>query len=180
MRELERFLKSPTPPLLKIALAHVQLELICLLLGSTGLMKEPLLYVSTYLKAHRREYYDRLQAVRTDGDWEGWVRFFLEGLAVTADDAWETARRVLARFEKDRRALSGASAGVYEIFEALKRRPIASVGQLSAQTGLSWPAVSTALGRMPFVKELTGGRRNRIFTYSPYVTLLSDGDTPLR
>lgn len=193
MRELDRFLRSDAPPLLKIALAHVQLEtihpfrdgngrigrlMISLQLCSEGLMREPLLYGSTWLKAHRREYYDRLQAVRSDGDWEGWVRFFVEGLIASADDALDTARRILLLFENHRRQLSGSPTAL-AIFEALQRRPIATVALLQKATGLTFPTVTAALTRMPFVRELTGGRRNRVFVYAPYVALLSAGDAPL-
>jgi Fic family protein len=191
MRELDGFLKSDTAPLLKIGLAHVQLEtihpfrdgngrigrlMVSLLLCSEGLMREPLLYASTYLKAHRREYYDRLQAVRTEGDWEGWMKFFLDGLGESARDALDTARRILALFDRDRRGLEGAALTVYD---ALQRRPIATVGQLQQATGLTFPTVGAALAKMPFVRELTGGRRNRVFVYAPYVALLSAGDAPL-
>lgn len=193
MRELEAFLKSDAHPLLKAALAHVQLEtihpfrdgngragrlLVSLLLCSSGLLREPLLYLSTYLKAHRREYYDRLQAVRTDGDWEGWVRFFLEGLTLTAHDAWATAKQLLAMFEAHRRAMEDSPAAL-KVYAALQRRPITNIGELVRATKLTYPTVSAAIARMPFAKELTGRRRNRVFVYAPYVALLSAGDAPL-
>jgi len=188
MRELDRFLRSDTPPLLKVALAHVQLEtihpfrdgngrlgrlMISLLLCSEGLMTEPLLCASTHLKAHRREYYDRLKAVRSDGDWEGWLRFFLEALTVSAEDGLELARKMLVLFDAHRRQAGGP------VYDALQRRPIATIAQLQKATRLTFPTVAAALAKMPFVKELTGGRRNRVFVYAPYVALLSAGDAPL-
>jgi len=193
MRELESFLATDMHPLLKAALAHVQLEtihpfrdgngragrlLVSLLLCSSGLLREPLLYLSTYLKAHRREYYDRLQSVRTEGDWEGWVRFFLEGLTLTAEDAWATAKQMLALFDSHRRAMEDSPAAL-KVYAALQRRPITNIGQLVRVTKLTYPTVAAALARMPFAKELTGRRRNRVFVYAPYVALLSAGDAPL-
>lgn len=193
LRELESFFQSDTHPLVKTALAHVQFEtihpfrdgngragrlLVSLLLCSSGVLREPLLYLSTYLKAHRREYYDRLQAVRTDGDWEGWVRFFLEGLTLTAQDAWATAKQMLALFDQHRRAVEDSPAAL-KVYAALQRRPITNISQLVKATRLTHPTVTAALARMSFAKELTGRRRNRVFVYAPYVALLSAGDAPL-
>ena len=197
MRELDAFLRTSTlPTLVKIALAHVQLEtihpfrdgngrigrlLISLLLCEGGLLAEPLLYASVYLKAHRREYYDRLQAVRTDGDWEGWVRFFLEGLIASSEQAISAARQILALFERHRRQLATSPSAV-AVFEHLQKRPISSVAQLQRGVGLTYPTVAGALERMKklgFVSELTGQRRNRLFAYAPYIAILSAGAEPL-
>lgn len=197
MRSLDTFLRSSRlPPLVKIALAHVQLEtihpfrdgngrigrlLISLLLVAEGLLTEPLLYLSVFLKAHRREYYDRLQAVRTAGDWESWVRFFLEAVVGASAEAVSAAREILSLFEQDRRLLS-ASTSAQAVHEALRRRPIASIGGLQRETGLTFPTVSAALVQMKslgIVGELTGQRRNRLFVYTRYVAILSGGAEPL-
>ncbi len=197
MRELDRFLRSGAlPPLVKIALAHVQLEtihpfrdgngrigrlMISLMLVGEGLLAEPLLYLSVFLKAHRREYYDRLQAVRTGGDWEGWVRFFLEAVAAASDEALGAARDILRLFDRNRGQLA-ASPSALAVFAQLQRRPISNVTLLKELTGLTFPTVAAALARMAklgIVKELTGGHRNRLFAYAPYVALLSAGAAPL-
>ncbi len=197
LRDLDRFLRGSTlPTLVKIALAHVQLEtihpfrdgngrigrlMISLLLCEGGLLVEPLLYASVYLKAHRREYYDRLQAVRAEGDWEGWVRFFLEGMTASSEQAIKEARQILGLFEQHRRQLS-ASPSALAVFEHLQQRPISSVTQLQRGVGLTFPTVASALARMKrlgIVSELTGLRRNRLFAYSPYIAILSEGAEPL-
>lgn len=197
MSALDRFLRSSTlPSLVKIALAHVQLEtihpfrdgngrigrlMISLLLCSSGLLSEPLLYVSVHLKTHRREYYDRLQSVRSDGDWEGWVRFFLEALIASSEQALTAARAILGLFERNRRQLSTSSSAL-RVFEQLQKRPITSVAQLQQSVGLTYPTVSAALELMKklgFVNELTGKKRNRLFAYAPYIDLLSEGADPL-
>ena len=180
---------------MKIALAHVQLEtihpfrdgngrigrlLISLLLCSQGMLAEPLLYASVHLKLHRREYYDRLQAVRRDGDWEGWLQFFLEGLVASAEQALATAREVLALFERNRRELSRSSSAL-RVFDQLQKRPISSVRELEKASGLTYPTVLAALDQMRkarFVTELTGRRRNRLFSYAPYLAILSTDAEP--
>jgi Fic family protein len=198
MQALDRFLRgSSLPPLVTMALAHVQLEtihpfrdgngrigrlMISLMLMSLGLMREPLLYVSTQLKARRREYYDRLQAVRFEGDWEGWVRFFLEAVTVAAGDAVSTARELLTTAAAHRAVLAG-SPSAHQVLAALERRPIADVRWLAAEAELTFPTVAAALSKMQragLVGELTGRRRNRLFAYAPYIAVLSRGAEPLR
>lgn len=198
LREVDTFLRTSTlPTLVKIALAHVQLEtihpfrggngrigrlMISLLLCEGGLLVEPLLYASVYLKVHRREYYDRLQAVRSDGDWEGWVRFFLEGVTASSEQAIAEARQILGMLERHRRQLA-TSTSALAVFEQLQKRPISSVAHLQRAVGLTYPTVALALERMKklgFVTELTGKRRNRLFAYAPYIAILSAGAEPLR
>lgn len=196
MAQLDDFLvRSTLPALVTIALAHVQLEtihpfrdgngrigrlMISLWLCAKGLLTEPLLYVSVHLKKQRREYYDRLQAVRSEGDWEGWVRFFLEALIASSHDALSAARRILELFERHRRQLSGSPSALV-VFEQLQQRPISSVSKLQRAVGLTYPTVAAALERMValgLVIELTGGRRNRLFAYAPYIAILSEGAEP--
>lgn len=198
MKDLAGFLRtSGLPSLVTIALAHVQLEtihpfrdgngrigrlMISLLLCARGLLSEPLLYVSVHLKSHRREYYDRLQSVRSEGDWEGWVKFFLEALIDSSEQAMASAREILELFEGNRRQLL-ASPSALAVFEQLQQRPISSVAQLREAVGLTYPTVSAALERMKqlgIVTELTGGKRNRLFAYAPYIAILSEGTEPLR
>jgi Fic family protein len=202
MGALEKFLHGEpeqTPTLLKAALVHVQFEtihpfldgngrlgrlLITLLLCAEGLLPEPLLYLSLYFKSNRQEYYDRLQRVRTHADWEGWVRFFLDGVVVTSEEAVLATRRILALFEKDRRQLErlGRSAATaLQVHEYLQKRPIADIRGVEKALGLTYPTVASALGRMKkarIVKELTGFKRNRVFAYGPYIDLLSEGTEP--
>lgn len=197
MGELDHFLRSSRlPALVKIALAHVQLEtihpfrdgngrigrlMISLLLCEAGLLAEPLLYASVYLKAHRRGYYDRLQAVRDAGDWERWVRFFLEGVTVSSEQAVAAARDILRLFEQHRRQLVPFPSAL-AVFEELQRRPISSVTHLQQALNSTYPTVASALERMKklgVVSELTGKRRNRLFAYAPYIAILSEGAAPL-
>jgi Fic family protein len=204
MGALETFLHDDpekTPALIKAGLAHVQFEaihpfldgngrlgrlLITMILCAEGVLAQPILYASLYFKVQRLEYYERLQRVRTHGDWEGWLRFFLEGLATSADDAVSTARRCLALFESDRQKLSAlgrAAASGLRVHECLQRKPIARIGDLARQLGLTYPTVASALARMQrlgIVDELTGFARNRVFTYAPYIELLNEGTEPLQ
>jgi Fic family protein len=204
MGALEKFLYDDpvaTPTLLKAALAHVQFEtihpfldgngrvgrlLIPLLLCAEGALSEPILYLSLYFKVHRQEYYDHLQRVRTHGDWEGWLRFFLRGVVETAEEELTTTRRILALFDKNRRQLEGlgrAASSAFRAHEYLQRKPITGIREMAKELDLTYPTAASALDRMKklrIVKELTGYKRNRVFAYAPYVELLSEGTEPLR
>jgi Fic family protein len=203
MSAFEKFLHGDpeeTPTLLKAGLAHVQFEtihpfldgngrlgrlLITLLLCAERALSAPILYLSLYLKTHRADYYDHLQRVRSDGDWEGWLRFFLRGVVETAAEALATTRRILALFAADRKKLEGlgrAAASSFRVHEQLQKKPITGVRELEHALGLTYPTVAAALGRMAMlgiVRELTGYARNRVFAYQPYVALLSEGGEPL-
>lgn len=200
---LERFLHDDpvrTPALLKAGLAHAQFEtihpfmdgngrlgrlLITLLLCEENALSAPILYLSLYLKGNRLEYYERLQRVRTHGDWEGWVRFFLKGVKEVADHALDTTRRILRLFESDRMKLQGlgqAASSALRVHERLQHKPIMRITELASSLGLSYPAVSNAMERMValgIVRELTGYTRNRVFAYAPYIAILGEGAEPL-
>ncbi len=195
----EKFLHDQpvrTPLLLKAALAHVQFEtlhpfldgngrlgrlLITLLLCAEGALAEPILYLSLHFKTHRDEYYERLQRVRTHGEWEQWLRFFLDGVLSISRQSVKTAKATLALFEQNRLRLQGlgrAAGSALRIHNVLQRRPIMTVNEAATQSELSLPTVSTMFSRLTelgIVREITGGRRNRIFVYSPYMALLSEG-----
>lgn len=200
LEALVRFTRAPAPILLKAALAHVQFEtihpfrdgngrlgrlLITLLLSAGGALTEPILFLSLHFKSHRRDYYDCLQAVRTEGDWEGWLRFFLEGVVETSDEAVDSTRRILSLFEKDRRRLEGLGRGAstaFRVHEYLQRKPISSAREIEAALTVSFPTISKALAGMEtlgLVREVTGFKRNRVFAYAPFIALLSDGTDPL-
>jgi Fic family protein len=198
MADLERFLHDEPqrmPALLKAAFAHAQFEtihpfldgngrvgrlLITLLLHNDGILSEPLLYLSLYFKKHRAVYYELLQRVRIDGDWEAWTQFFAEGVRETANGAAATARGLAALFAADRervRALRGIAGSALQVHEALKRSPLTSAKHLSATTALSIPTVNTALAaleRLGIVRETTGQKRNRLFGYAEYLRLLTE------
>ena len=199
MAELERFLHAQAdglPVLLRAGLAHVQFEtihpfldgngrvgrlLITFLLCHAGVLREPLLYLSLYLKQHRAAYYDLLDRVRRDGDWEAWLAFFLEGVKQVAEGAVSTAERVGVMFRVDRSRIEGTgrrAGSALRVHEALKVRPIQSMPGLSVTTGLSFPAVSSAmelLVELKIARELTGKRRNRLFVYDAYLAILNEG-----
>ncbi|HSW29771.1 MAG TPA: Fic family protein [Longimicrobiales bacterium] len=203
MSDLERFLHAEAPgvpDVVRAGLAHVQFEtihpfldgngrigrlLITLLLIHSGILREPLLYLSLYLKQHRARYYEMLDAVRRDGDWEAWLDFFLAGVREAADGAVTTAQRLDALFQGDRRRIEpvGRRAGsALRVHDALKRRPVRVVQDLSDETGLSFPAAASALKvlvELGIAREITGGRRNRIFVYDRYLSILNEGTEPL-
>lgn len=196
---LEGFLHEDDalPPLIKIALAHVQFEtihpfldgngrvgrlLITFLLTERQILHKPVLYLSHYFKRHRAEYYDHLQAVRDQGAWEAWIRFFLRGVVEVAGEAAETARRILQLREQHRSAITerlGRAAGNgHKVLESLYDRPILSVKTAAELTGTTYPAANNLVARMVslgILTELTGNARNRRFFYAPYVALFSEG-----
>jgi Fic family protein len=202
MSELERFLHQSEPglPLLvRGALGHVQFEtihpfldgngrvgrlLIALLLVHAGVLREPLLYLSLYFKQHRATYYDLLDSVRRDGDWERWLSFFLEGVHLTAENAFDTAQRLgkLFREGRDRVIPQGRRAGsALRLHDALKERPVISLREARRRTGLSFATVSSAMDllvELGIARELTGKRRNRVFAYDSYLAILNEGTEP--
>ena len=199
MAALERFLHDEpgrVERVVKAALAHVQFEtihpfldgngrigrlLITLLFCQDGVLREPLLYVSLYLKQHRSEYYELLDRVRTEGDWESWVSFFAEGVREIADSASATARSLARIFQDDRskiRGLARSAGSALRVHEALQRRPVASVASLVGQSGLTTPTVTAAISgltKLGIVREITGRRRGRLFSYDAYLNLLQEG-----
>jgi Fic family protein len=198
MHELERFLHDEperSGVLIKAALSHAQFEtvhpfldgngrlgrlLITLLLCNEGFLKEPMLYLSLYFKTHREVYYDLLQRVRTEGDWEAWLRFFAEGVAETAESAVSAARSLVDLFEKDRQLIQakGSTGSALQIHHALQGRPITSISRVAKETGLSVPTVGSALQvlcELGIARELTGKRRNRLYGYDRYLQILSEG-----
>ncbi|WP_373046571.1 Fic family protein [Vulgatibacter sp.] len=144
-----------------------------------------MLYLSLFFKKHRSTYYDLLQRVRNEGDWESWVRFFLQGVLETSDQAVATARRIVEMFAAHRRTLErhGRAAGsVLRLQEALQRRPVVTIAAAAEATSLSVPAVTQALEKMQsdrLVTEITGRKRDKVFVYTPYVALLGEGAEPL-
>ena len=200
---LERFLhddKHGLPLLVEAGLVHVQFEsihpfldgngrlgrlLITLLLCAKGALKQPLLYLSLYFKEHRNQYYDHLQRIRTEGAWEEWLRFFLEGTALTAQEAAETATRILDLFSKDRekiQKLGRPATSALRVHEYMQRKPIANIAAIAKALKLSIPTVTVALKhlvRIGIVEEVTGKRRDRLFTYSRYFNIVSEGTEPL-
>lgn len=198
--ELEVFLHQydALPPLVKIALAHVQFEtihpfldgngrvgrlLISFLLTESGILHKPVLYLSHYFKRHRSLYYEHLQAVRDQGRWEEWIAFFLRGVIEIATEATDTARRILALREAHRTAITdhlGRAAGNgHRILESLYERPIVSVSDIQQQTKTTYAASNVLLGRMVelgILSEVTGYARNRRFRYDPYVRLFTDDE----
>ncbi len=190
---------EPMPSLIKVALAHVQFEtihpfldgngrlgrmLITLLLCHDKVLSEPSLYLSLFFKVHRLEYYDRLQQVRVDGDWEGWLRFFLTGITQTAAEATETAQKILALFGRDRQRIQeqGKIAGTaLRVHELLQQRPILSIAAGCKALHLTHPAVNKSLRRledMRIVREITGRQRNRLYSYESYMNILNRGLEP--
>ncbi len=203
MASLERSIHAThdgLPALVKAALAHAQFEtihpfldgngrigrlLIVLMLFDAGVLDQPLLYLSYYFKQHRDEYYRLLNTVRTEGDWEAWLDFFLEGVESTAGSAVDTAHRLLALFRDDAarvQTLGRAAANALRVFDALRDRPLATLNALTERTGASYPTVARAveaLENLGIVREITGRKRERVFAYTRYLAILNEGTEPL-
>ncbi|MEY3659385.1 MAG: hypothetical protein RLZZ169_210 [Pseudomonadota bacterium] len=197
LANLERFIHAPDadlPPMVRVALIHAHFEtihpfldgngrigrlLIAALFEHFGLLAEPLVYLSGYLKQRQAEYYRRLSAIRTDGDWEGWVAFFLEGVAEASADAERSIIDVASLITADRkRLLDSAKAGPisYRLFELLPMLPRFSVEHVRRRLETTFPTASAAVSLLEdlgIVVELTGQKKNRIYSYQAYVELLS-------
>lgn len=203
MTAFEKFLNDEperTPTIIKAALGHVQFEtihpfldgngrlgrlLITLLLCHEKVLREPLLYLSLYFKQHRQEYYDLLQQVRVEGDWEAWAIFFIEAMRETAEQAVGTANRLSAIIREDRArlpALKRLAGSALRVLEVMAQKPVVSAGVICKATGIVPSSVSNvfaALVETGMVQELTGQKRNRLFCYDRYLKILSEGTEPL-
>lgn len=197
LANLERFIHEPQPafpPLVRVALVHAQFEtihpfldgngrigrlLIAALLQEWGLLPQPLMYLSAYLKQHQAEYYRRLSAIRTEGDWEGWVAFFIEGVEVAATQAERGIVALASQLAADRRRLlESPKAGPmsYRLFETLPMMPRFTIEMARQRLGTSFPTATAAvnlLESLGIVKELTGQKKNRSYSYQTYIDLMS-------
>ncbi len=200
LADMERFIHDTNdtaadlPPMVKVALIHAQFEtihpfldgngrigrlLIAALFEHWGLLTEPLMYLSGYLKQHQAEYYRRLSAIRTDGDWESWVSFFLEGVAVAAGEAEKNIIEVASLVATDRRRLlqsTKAGPASYRLFEMLPMMPRFTIERVRQQLDTSFPTATAAvkvLEALGIVTEMTGQKKNRNYSYQAYVELLS-------
>ncbi len=200
--ELEKYLHAEDglPPLVRAGLAHVQFEtihpfldgngrvgrmLILLILLDRGAITTPALYLSLYLKQERSRYYELLDAVRTRGDWEEWLLFFLDAVTVAANSAVETARRIAEVTDRDLARVQQAAhttSSTLRVLRALGERPVTNINRIADQTGLSRPTVATALSRLcrlGVAREVTGRARDRVFVYTEYLDILSEDTEPL-
>ena len=207
MGDLEKFLHSPNgiPFLVRIGLAHAQFEtihpfldgngrmgrlLITFLLCQQKVLLKPVLYLSYFFKKYRAEYYERLQAVRDTGDWEGWLIFFLRGVSEVSAEATMTVRRILALREEHRSivtdTLGAAADNGHRLLEYLYKIPFVSVASVRDMNQISYTSANRLVSRMVDIgifKERTGNRRNRRFFYEPYISIFHDspdeaGETP--
>ena len=160
--------------------------LIALLLCAEDALSEPMLYLSLYFKANRDAYYDLLQRVRTEGDWEAWLDFFLRGVIETTEQATLTARRVLELFRTDRskaEALGRPAASALRVYDVFQRRVVLSIPSASRQLGLSQPTVASAIDhllKLGIIREATGRKRRKLYVYDAYLKILGEGAEPIR
>jgi Fic family protein len=197
LADLEHFIHNASqalPPLVKTALVHVQFEtihpfldgngrigrlLIAALLEHWGMLPQPLMYLSGYLKQHQAEYYRRLSNVRTEGDWEGWVAFFLEGVSVAALHAERNIVAIASLLAADRRKLlasTKAGPASYRLFEMLPMMPRFNIEQVRQKLGTSFPTANAAvkvLEDLGMVSEQTGLKKNRTYSYAAYIASLA-------
>jgi cell filamentation protein, protein adenylyltransferase len=199
MSDLEKFLHDQpvaTPVLVKAALAHAQFEtihpfldgngrvgrlLITLLLCAQGVLKRPLLYLSLYLKRNRDAYYDHLQRVRTEGAWEPWLRFFLDGVIEVAASTTDATRRIVGMIENDRQMIHSMGRGAataHRVHDYAARYVVVRPSATARALGLSDPPVYNAVSRLEEVgilREVTGRQRGKIYVYDQYLSLLNEG-----
>jgi Fic family protein len=192
----EKFLHAPSerPVLVDVGLAHAQFEtihpfldgngrvgrlLITFILVHSGTLRSPLLYLSYFFKLHRSEYYDRLMAVRRNGDWEGWLRFFLRGVATTAEEATRTAERIFELRERHRSLVLEENLGPngLRLLVLLFKRPLVNINLVASGLDIAFPTANRLVARfeeLGIVRETTGQKRSRVFRYEPYLQLFDD------
>lgn len=198
LHQLELFLHADTdlPILIRVGLAHAEFEtihpfldgngrigrlLITFVLAHERVLREPILYLSIFFKRHRQEYYDRLQAIREKGDWEGWLEFFLEGVASVSAEATDTARRIVSLREETRLQINerlGRRAGsALQLLEDLFKNPIVNVKRVQEVTALSQPAanaLTNAMEELGLLQEITGRKTYRVFAFGRYLDLFAE------
>ncbi|MHB8880766.1 MAG: Fic family protein [Thermodesulfovibrionales bacterium] len=203
MGELELFLNNErgiVSALEKAALSHIQFEtihpfldgngrlgrlLITLILCVEKILTEPLLYLSLYFKNHRNEYYELLQKVRIDGDWESWFEFFIKAVRLTAEQSTGTARKLVHLADENRKVIQGigrVAGSALQVHQSLMVRPLADSAHLCTATGLAPNTVNKvlkALINVGIVEEVTGKNRNRIYVYRKYLDVMDEGIEPL-
>ena len=204
LNQLELFLhddETGLPVLVKAGLIHVQFEtihpfldgngrlgrlLITFLLCAKGALREPILYLSLYFKTNRAAYYELLDRVRTKGDWEAWLDFFLVGVRDTSEQAAYAAREILRLFDEDQRkieTLGRPAASVLRVFQHMQRNPIVAIPSAAKRIGISAPTVAKSLGHMidlGILEETTGRERHRLFVYRRYLNIINEGTEPLQ
>lgn len=196
LNDLERFLHDEAcPALIQCGLAHAQFEtihpfldgngrvgrlLVAFLLCTRGVLRRPLLYISSFLKRNRTEYYDRLTAVRGGGDWEGWLKFFLRGVAEVSREATESARKILAlREDHQRRIRDQANLKTdrgLSLLDYLFEHPITTGRLVMGELGVTLTTANkllVQLAEMGLLRETTGFDRNRRFAYESYLALFA-------
>lgn len=202
LSDLEKFFrdeKGRLPSLIKAGLAHVQFEsihpfldgngrlgrlLVTFILCVDGILKEPLLFLSLYFKKNKKDYYVHLQHVRVTGDWEEWLKFFLQGVIETANQAVQTVHDILKLVENDRKKIEGvgrAAASMLTVHHYLQKFPITDSKRIEENCELTLPTVNSAfkqLLKLKIVEEKTGKARNKIYVYTEYLKIMSDGIEP--
>jgi len=202
LSNFENFLHDDAlPVLIKAGLAHVQFEtihpfldgngrlgrlLIVLLLYEGGMLDEPILYLSLYLKQNRQIYYDLLQQVRTHGTWETWLEFFLEGIFNSAKQALSTATKINSLFEEDCSKIESLGRAKFSCLQALaylKQLPQVSVQLLSQGLNMTEPTARTSLNHMVtlgILREMSGRKRDKVYVYQNYLSILEEGADPFK
>ncbi len=202
VQDLMAFIRAEdgTHALMRAGMAHAQFEtihpfldgngrvgrlLIALMLCGAGVLREPLLYLSLFLKQNRISYYYLLNEVRRTGEWEAWLNFFLEGVRTTAEAAVDMAQRLAEVVRHDRARIQtelSHNAAVQAAHHSLSQRPIQSINSLADSSGISWPTAASAVARlvdMGLAREVTGRRRNRLYAYNRFIEILSEDTEPL-
>ncbi len=196
MGDLERFINEPSdlPPLIRCALIHSQFEtihpfwdgngrlgrmLVTLILCHEMILSRPVLYLSLFFRSNREEYYARLQGTRDDGDIEGWLMFFLRGVTATSRSALKTAQSIVAlrRSLGEKMPSLSRSARALALLEALFRQPYITVRQAAQTISSSYPTVNNLLldfQKADLVREVTGGKRDRVYAFTPYLDVFHD------
>jgi len=199
LSNLEKYIHGeygPTPALVKAALAHAQFEtihpfldgngrigrlLISLILVADGALPHPFFYISLYFKQNRADYYEALQRIRTHGDWEGWLRFFLIGVEAVANEATSTAEALSDLFRYDRarvEELGRAAPSALRVYDLLRDRILISSTRAAGTLRLTWPTAQAAIERLEglgIAREVTGKRRDRVYAYERQLEVLDEG-----
>lgn len=196
--DLEKYMNSEDNLdfLIQTALIHYQFEtihpfldgngrmgrlLIILFLIEKKVLSSPVLYISYYLKKNRVEYYDRMSEVRTKGNYEQWIKFFLRALDESAKDAIESINKLKELHDKNISSIKQTikhPSNTIRIFEYLEKNPIIDIAKTANSLDLSFNTVSACINnltKLSIISKTNTANRNRTFSYTEYLNILRDG-----
>lgn len=199
LNNFEKYLHSEKkyPVLIDMGMIHSQFEtihpfldgngrigrlLITFLLCNNNVISKPVLYLSYYFKKNHAEYYDKLMSVRTYGDWEGWLKFFLKGIIETSNNTVKLSNKIIELQKKNRDLIHNSmprfSAKAMEVLDKIYLYPVFSVKRIKEHCNISYNTAKSIIGKfinVGIITEKSDKKRNKKYYFREYIDLLNEG-----